>query len=148
MIRNYIIIAWRNLLRNKFISLINIGGLAVGMATFMIIAIYVSYELSYDQYFNNKDKIYRYVEQWFDSERLFTEVASGRKKYLTELAGIKNVARLNHFPSSTTLSGFVSFYKKTTKINTHLKSLVFTPQNRNFWICSISLFFLAIKKVY
>jgi len=112
MIRNYIIIAWRNLLRNKFISLINIGGLAVGMATFMIIAIYVSYELSYDQYFNNKDKIYRYVEQWFDSERLYTEVASGRKKYLTELAGIKNVARLNHFPSSTTLSGFISYYKK------------------------------------
>ena len=62
MIRNYIIIAWRNLLRNKFISLINIGGLAIGLATFMIIAIYVSYELSYDKGFENMDRIYLYSE--------------------------------------------------------------------------------------
>ncbi|MCK5277638.1 MAG: hypothetical protein KAK04_03855 [Cyclobacteriaceae bacterium] len=34
MIRNYIIIAWRNLHRNKFISFINIGGLAIGMPNF------------------------------------------------------------------------------------------------------------------
>ncbi len=66
MIRNYLIIAWRNLLRNKFISLINIGGLAIGMATFMIIAIYVSYEMSYDDFYSKRDRIYRYSEfiQW------------------------------------------------------------------------------------
>ena len=62
MLRNYLIIAWRNLLRNKLISFINICGLAIGMATFMVIAIYVSYELSYDESFEKKDRICRYSE--------------------------------------------------------------------------------------
>jgi putative ABC transport system permease protein len=59
MIKNYIKIAFRNLWRHKSFSLINIIGLAVGMAAFMLIIMYVSFELSYDNFHENRDQIYR-----------------------------------------------------------------------------------------
>lgn len=57
MIRNYFKIAWRNLLKNRIYSTINILGLAIGMAVTIIIALWVNDELSYNNYFKNKDKI-------------------------------------------------------------------------------------------
>ncbi len=59
MIRNYFTIAWRNLLRNKAFSAINIFGLAIGISCFMLIAVFVNNELSYDRYVTNAEKIYR-----------------------------------------------------------------------------------------
>ena len=57
MIKNYIKIAWRNLLKNKGYSAINIGGLAVGMAVAMLIGLWVFNELSYNKYHKNYDRI-------------------------------------------------------------------------------------------
>ena len=59
MIRNYLKIAWRNLLRNKAFSLINIAGLAIGLSCFLLISLYVLDELSYDKFNRNADRIYR-----------------------------------------------------------------------------------------
>ncbi len=59
MFKNYIKIAWRNLLKNKTFSLINITGLAAGLACFILIALYVVDELSYDRYNEKADRIYR-----------------------------------------------------------------------------------------
>ncbi len=59
MIRNYIKIAFRNLWRHRSFSLINIIGLAVGMTAFLLILMYVSFELSYDKYHTNADQVYR-----------------------------------------------------------------------------------------
>jgi putative ABC transport system permease protein len=59
MIQNYIKIALRNLLRNKVYSFINIGGLAVGMATCLLITLYVLDEISYDRFNEKADRIYR-----------------------------------------------------------------------------------------
>lgn len=59
MIRNYLKTAWRNLLKNKTYSLINIGGLAVGIASFVLIAKYVTDELSYDRWNPYAENIYR-----------------------------------------------------------------------------------------
>ncbi|WP_337043936.1 ABC transporter permease [Emticicia sp. 17c] len=59
MIRNYFTIAWRNLTRNKAFSLINIFGLAIGISCFMLIAVFVYDELTYDRYAANAEKIYR-----------------------------------------------------------------------------------------
>ncbi len=59
MIRNYLKIAWRNLLKNKTFSIINIAGLAVGLACFLLIAMYVTDEISYDRYNTKADRIYR-----------------------------------------------------------------------------------------
>jgi putative ABC transport system permease protein len=59
MIRNYLTIAWRNLLKNKIYSFLNITGLAVGLASFLLIALYMMDEISYDRYNTNADRIYR-----------------------------------------------------------------------------------------
>ncbi|MBS1520318.1 MAG: ABC transporter permease [Bacteroidetes bacterium] len=62
MIRNYFKIAWRNLNKHTLFSLVNICGLAIGVATFWIIALYVTDELSYDRYNEKADRIFRVVQ--------------------------------------------------------------------------------------
>ena len=57
MLRNYFKIAWRNLVKNKVYSAINIGGLAVGMAVAMLIGLWVYDELSVNTYHQNYDRI-------------------------------------------------------------------------------------------
>lgn len=56
---NHIKISYRNLLKNKVYAFINILGLSVGIASVMLIAIYVNYETSYDKFFDDSDRIYR-----------------------------------------------------------------------------------------
>ncbi|WP_461103556.1 ABC transporter permease [Spirosoma koreense] len=59
MLTNYVKIAWRNLVRNKAFSAINIVGLAIGLATCLIISLFVLDELSYDRYNEKADRIVR-----------------------------------------------------------------------------------------
>jgi len=59
MLRNYLKIAIRNLKRHKGYSLINISGLAIGMACCILILLYVTDELSYDNFHEKADRIYR-----------------------------------------------------------------------------------------
>ncbi len=59
MLKNYFKIAWRNLMKYKFISFINLFGLTVGLACCLLILTYILNELSYDQYNENADRIYR-----------------------------------------------------------------------------------------
>ncbi|MEM6843865.1 MAG: ABC transporter permease, partial [Bacteroidota bacterium] len=61
MLRSYLKIAYRNLLKNKVFSLINILGLAIGMAACLLILQYVTFELSYDNFHKKGDQIYRVV---------------------------------------------------------------------------------------
>jgi putative ABC transport system permease protein len=65
MLRNYIKIALRNLIRNKLYSLINVLGLAIGMASCLMIFLWVKDELSYDRFHQNAGRIYR-VERKVD----------------------------------------------------------------------------------
>jgi putative ABC transport system permease protein len=58
MIINYIKIAWRNLTKQKLYSLINISGLAVGLAVCIMIMLYVAHETSYDRFHKNADRIF------------------------------------------------------------------------------------------
>ncbi|MBS1638078.1 MAG: ABC transporter permease [Bacteroidetes bacterium] len=58
MFKNYLKIAFRQLLRNKTFSVINILGLAIGMSAFMLLALWVHNELSYDRYHSKKERIY------------------------------------------------------------------------------------------
>jgi ABC-type antimicrobial peptide transport system permease subunit len=57
MVKNYLKIAWRNLIRNRASSIINIGGLAVGMAVAMLIGLWIYDELSFNRYHENYDRI-------------------------------------------------------------------------------------------
>ena len=59
MVRHFFQVAWRQLMKRKFYTFINIAGLAIGMACCIVIALYVQNELSYDRYHVKKDRIYR-----------------------------------------------------------------------------------------
>jgi putative ABC transport system permease protein len=69
MIKSYFTIGWRNLLRNKGYSIINIGGLAIGMAVAILIGLWVYDEISYDKNFSNYTRIARVMQnQTFDGQ--------------------------------------------------------------------------------
>ncbi len=57
MIRSYFKIAWRNLIKNRIYSIINIGGLAVGMGVAVLIGLWVYDELNYDKYHPNYERV-------------------------------------------------------------------------------------------
>lgn len=59
MLRNYLLVAVRNLRKHSFYSLINVAGLSVGLAICFIIVLFVRNELSYDKHFDHADRIYR-----------------------------------------------------------------------------------------
>ncbi|NIR49133.1 ABC transporter permease [candidate division KSB1 bacterium] len=63
MFKNYLKITLRNMLKNKVYSVINIFGLALGMACSMLIFMYIAHELSYDRYHSNADRIYRVTQK-------------------------------------------------------------------------------------
>jgi putative ABC transport system permease protein len=64
MFINYLKIAFRSLTRQKIYSIINIGGLAVGLAVSMVILTYVVHELSYDRFHTNGERIFRAEKQF------------------------------------------------------------------------------------
>lgn len=69
MLRNYLKIAFRNLLKHKGFTLINVLGLALGMAVFLLIAQYTRFEKSYENFLPEADQIYRLaLEQYVNNE--------------------------------------------------------------------------------
>ncbi len=72
MIRNYTKIALRNMLKNPVYSLINVTGLSVGLAAFILIALWIQHEISYDRFHEKADRIYRVVEnQYYGNSEVF-----------------------------------------------------------------------------
>ncbi|MEM9672284.1 MAG: FtsX-like permease family protein [Bacteroidota bacterium] len=87
MLKSYLKIAYRNLLKNKVFSLINILGLAIGMAACLLILQYVRFELSYEDFHTNADNIYRVTLDLYNgSEFIETdcETYGNLGPYLTE----------------------------------------------------------------
>ena len=76
MIKNYFKIAWRNLVRSKGYSALNIGGLAVGMAVAMLIGLWVYDELSFNKYHNNYDRIAQVMQHANFNGKWETQVAN------------------------------------------------------------------------
>src|SRR5436190_14731814 len=69
MIKNYLLIALRNLKKNKTFSFINITGLALGMACSMLILLWVNDERSMDKFSKNTDRLYSvYERQYYDNK--------------------------------------------------------------------------------
>jgi putative ABC transport system permease protein len=77
MLKNYLLVAFRNLKRNKGFSFINILGLAIGMAACLLIIQYVTYELSFDNFHANKARIFRIDQDRYNNGKLSTQWTSG-----------------------------------------------------------------------
>ncbi len=68
MLKSYFKVAYRNLIRNKVFSIINISGLAFGMAACILISLYILDELSYDRYHEHADRIYRVSREFLNDD--------------------------------------------------------------------------------
>ena len=76
MLRNYLKIAFRNLVKNKAYSFINIGGLAMGMAVAMLIGLWIWDELSYNKSFQNYDRIAQVMQNQTDYGQVYTNYSN------------------------------------------------------------------------
>ena len=94
MFQNYLRIALRNLSRNKLFSIVNIFGLATGMACSLLIFLWVRDERSFDRFNVNADKIYRLTAKLGDAEAAVVPppLAAAIK---SEIPGVKNATRLS-----------------------------------------------------
>ncbi|MGH2623930.1 MAG: ABC transporter permease, partial [Sphingobacterium sp.] len=97
MIQNFFKIAWRNLKKNKGFTAINIIGLAIGMASAILIMLWINSELTYDRFFQktdqlyivgNKDKWNDKIEVWFSTPKPMAEAIK------TEFPEVNNVTRV------------------------------------------------------
>lgn len=94
MLKNYLLIAGRNLMKRKGYSFINIFGLAIGVAVCLVILQYVDFELSYDRYHKNAANIYRTTTtQYRQGEMRGTSVLSGYAQGPALLEDIPEVKR-------------------------------------------------------
>lgn len=75
MLKNYFRIAWRNLLKNRASSFINVGGLAVGIAVSMLIGIWIADELSFNKYHQHYDRIAQVMQHQTFSGDIHTDKA-------------------------------------------------------------------------
>lgn len=75
MFKTFFKITYRNFIRQKVYSLLNVSGLAIGLTCFMLIFLYIQDELSYDKMHGNSDRIYRVLEH-FESEGVGEHSAS------------------------------------------------------------------------
>jgi putative ABC transport system permease protein len=106
MLKNYLKVAIRSLLKDKVFSIINIFGLAVGMAAFLLILQYVQYERSYDKFLLNTENIYRVSLDKYQNKEL---IISSAENY----PGV-GPAFVQDFPEVT---GFARLYNMGYKNN-------------------------------
>ncbi|SNY94925.1 ABC transporter permease [Flagellimonas pacifica] len=99
MFKNYLKIAWRNLLRNKGFSLLNIIGLSIGLAVVTLIVLWINFEVSYDRFHENNDRVYQVNNQypvdgeiwtWNSTPKIMASVIA--KDY----PEVENVSRYNY----------------------------------------------------
>ena len=106
MIKNYLLVALRNLRRNKVFSFINIVGLALGMACSLLILLWIQDERDMDAFHANKTRLYNIYERQFYDGRVeagyFTPGMLGieMKRKIPEITGggLHDVFRQTHFP--------------------------------------------------
>lgn len=75
MVKNYLKVAFRSILKSKVFSIVNVLGLAIGIAAFLLIVQYVNFELSYDRFIPQSENIYRVTLEQYLNNEMMTESA-------------------------------------------------------------------------
>ena len=98
MIKSYLKIAYRNLVRHKIYSLINISGLAIGIAFCILTFLFVHHEWTYDAFHENADRIYRVYAEYHGSNKKFYRIPTMptalRNELLQTVTGVDQAVRL------------------------------------------------------
>jgi putative ABC transport system permease protein len=96
MFRNYLKVAFRNIIRHKAFSLLNISGLAVGMASSILILLWVQHELSYDRFNVHADQTYRITATANDQFKAAVSPAPFVAALKAEMPQVVNWTRVSH----------------------------------------------------
>ncbi|MBL7865610.1 MAG: ABC transporter permease, partial [Cyclobacteriaceae bacterium] len=116
MNRNLLLTAWRSLIKSKFFSTLNILGLSIGMTVFLLIAQYVYFERSYEDFIPNRKNIYRVrLDAYLNNELIF----SSAENYPGVGPGL-----LREFPEVT---GYTRLYNMGYKNNIVITNEAATP---------------------
>ncbi len=135
MLRHYAITAWRHLKRQKINSIVNIAGLALGITFFILIMLYIQYELSFDRHNQNARRIYRVAKE------LPPGHTHGGKTMMVNTTPPLASALMTEFPE---VKSAARFCRRRNVLLTHernhfLEEEVFFADPRMFDIFSISL---------
>ena len=128
MVRNYFKIAWRSVSRQKINTLINVTGLAFGICACLVIYVINSYDLSFDRFHPDGDRIYRIVGevQRVNGEKIFLNAP------LPEMAGFQT-----QIPGFESVCGYFQYGSKTTIEETGKPGKNFSGDLENGGIASI-----------
>ena len=128
MFKNYLLTAWRSLVKQKLHSALNIIGLSVGLAASILMWVFAQDELAYDDFQPNIENSYRIVMSYPESNFGYDGLAvtSGKLRSLLESQYSDEIARGNHFSSN---SSFWVLYKDNEKVTD--MSLIATDSNIN-----------------
>lgn len=116
MFKNYITIAYRNLIKQPGFSFINIIGLAIGMACSILILLHIEFELSYDSFHPNIDNLYKVVEEQVYSDHVFSVMVTPGPlaPYLAEnYPEVKHATRVTEAPRLLFKYKDKSFYESS-----------------------------------
>src|SRR6188474_169864 len=106
MLKNHLKIAWRNILRNKISSIVNILGLSLGICACMAIYTITRFEFSFDHFHPNNNKIYRVMAD-------VTETTGG-KLHFAKIPPVLLINARNNLPGRETLAGIIPYNAKTS----------------------------------
>jgi putative ABC transport system permease protein len=113
MLKNYLIVALRSIRRNKVYSFINMAGLAIGMTSFILIFLFIQYQLSYDKYHENADRIWRVAT---DSRLHKTKTALSSNPMAPELSRefpeIVQAVRIDHIHRKVLIGCEQGYFKE------------------------------------
>lgn len=130
MFKNNLKIAWRTLLKQKMYSIIKIGGFSIGIAASILITLYIANELSYDQHYAHKERIYRVIKKELYNGEIFGAVwfeAPMAKTLKEEFPEIEKAGRFNAGALFGAGSNEVRRADKT--INSHEEKVVYADQS-------------------
>lgn len=100
--------AYRSVIKNKYYSAINIGGLSIGLAAFILISLFVSHELSYDRSFKDYNNIYRIVRQEYTCSP--PAMAPELKQRIPEIDAASRFIRSNNLLLKADNESFIEEY--------------------------------------
>src|SRR5690554_5223394 len=94
MITNYFKTAWRSLKGHKFHTFVNISGLALGLATAILLLLWVQHERSYDRFHRDYQRIYRFTAH-LTTNNVWAGVPGPLAVYAQSLPGVETIVRTN-----------------------------------------------------
>ncbi len=107
MINNYLKIAWRNIVKHKTFSFINAGGLALGLASCLLLLLYVSYHINYDEHLGNTEKLFLVENNQKGDGKIYTFGATPRMAAATikaEVPGVEDAVRVVDYKAGSLLA--------------------------------------------